>query len=255
MLRSNNLVGFGKGSAVTAAFLPSDIASLWTWIDPAVNSFQEIAGTTAATADGDRLGYLTDRSGNGRHWIAAADNTTRPVLKLSIVNGLPIIRYDASASQNLICNTSLAGLSAAEAFIVMYRPTDPQGNSFNGNWRLGSDTLADHFTYSDGNGYVGALSTARKSAGNPTPSLVAWRLIDIWSASSDYAIQIDGSAYYSTATNSYGGYTAPWLGQSVGGQYATQDIAEMCIFSEKLSTTNRTSMKQYIANKFALTIA
>lgn len=247
-----------KGDGFTtdsASFLPSDIASLWTWIDPAVNSFQAIAGTTAATADADPVGYLTDRSGNSRHWIAAADNTTRPVLKTNIINSLPVIRF-TPASLTVTYGSNMSALTAGEIFIVIKKNNDPASNA--GIWVMGTAGSQDHIPYTDGTVYCGALSTVRNNCGNPTPSLAsAFRLWDIWSASSDYAFEIDGSAFFSTATNTFGGAAAPNIGKGIigGALYAEMDVAEVCIFSAKLSAGDRTSMKSYIATKYGLTIA
>jgi hypothetical protein len=43
--------------------------------------FQNLAGTTPVAADGDVVGCIMDKSGNGNHLVASADDTTRPVYK------------------------------------------------------------------------------------------------------------------------------------------------------------------------------
>jgi len=40
--------------------------------------FQDVAASTPVTADGQSVGFVNDRSGNGFHFSAAADNATRP---------------------------------------------------------------------------------------------------------------------------------------------------------------------------------
>lgn len=242
--------------ASAGAFLPSDIASLWSWIDPAVNSFQNINGTTAATANDDPLGYLTDRSGNGRHWIAAANDTTRPLLKTNVINGEPTLYFSGFGLQSIFCNTSLAALTAAELFVVIKKNAETPSGDDAGAWHLGTDSSQDHIPYTDNNIYCGVFSTSRKSCGNPTPTLADFRLYDIWSASSDWAFEIDGSAFYSTATNTFGGQSAPILGKHSGSILClSAQVAEFLIYGEKLSAGNRTSVKSYIADKYSLTIS
>lgn len=59
------------GGATPPAFSPTDIASLLWWYDPSDLStlFQDSAGTTPVTADGDPVGRVLDKSGNGYHRI------------------------------------------------------------------------------------------------------------------------------------------------------------------------------------------
>lgn len=83
------------GSA--ADFSPLDIPGLVLWLDAsdAATLFQDSAGTTPATADGDVVGYWADKSGNGRN---ATQGTTanKPRLKLAVKNGLNVVRGDGS---------------------------------------------------------------------------------------------------------------------------------------------------------------
>lgn len=60
----------GAGLAVDVLpFTPASISGLQLWLDASDSGtlFQNSNGTTAATADGDPVGYWGDKSGNGRH--------------------------------------------------------------------------------------------------------------------------------------------------------------------------------------------
>ncbi len=81
------------GAAIAApAFTPRQLDPT-LWIEPRKGGlFQSNAGTTAATANSDVVGYLPDFSGNARHYTSVADDTTRPTLQGVGTN--PCLRFD-----------------------------------------------------------------------------------------------------------------------------------------------------------------
>lgn len=74
------------------SFSPLDL-SPFVWLKADAGTFQTDGGS-AATADTDPVGQLRDQSGNGRHVTAAGG--ARPLLKLNIQNGLPVVRFDGT---------------------------------------------------------------------------------------------------------------------------------------------------------------
>lgn len=62
--------------------------------------FQNSNGTTPATADTNPVGYNGDLSGKGYNGTQAT-NGQRPLLKLSVLNGLPVLRFTAASSMFL----------------------------------------------------------------------------------------------------------------------------------------------------------
>lgn len=102
------------GLPVTGIFKPTDLNAA-LWLEPAQGGlFQSIAGTTAASANSDVVGYLPDLSGNAKHYTAEADNTTRPALQG--VGTHPAIRFDGS--NDLLQRTESLGLLAAGAYTI-----------------------------------------------------------------------------------------------------------------------------------------
>jgi hypothetical protein len=89
------LLGLLGGSS--AAFSPLSIPGLALWLDASDAStlFQDDAGTTPATADGDVVGYWGDKSGNGKHAIQATPGN-KPVLKLATKNSRNTVRFTAA---------------------------------------------------------------------------------------------------------------------------------------------------------------
>lgn len=82
-------------STPKAAFSPASIGGLQLWLDASDAStlFQNSNGTTAASADGDPVGYWADKSGNSNHTIQA-DGTKKPLLKLNVQNTRNGVRPD-----------------------------------------------------------------------------------------------------------------------------------------------------------------
>lgn len=67
------------------ALPPDTTADVWSFIQRATGQFQELDGTVAAASDGDPLGYWTDQSGFGRHWLA--QQTVGPDTRPALLNG------------------------------------------------------------------------------------------------------------------------------------------------------------------------
>jgi len=90
------LLGVGA-SAPTTAFSPASIGGLQLWLDASDAStlFQNSNGTTAASADGDPVGYWGDKSGNTNN-TTQADGTKKPLLKLATQNSKNSVRFDGS---------------------------------------------------------------------------------------------------------------------------------------------------------------
>lgn len=79
-----------------AANIPASIANLWAWWDIATLStlYQDSAGSTPVTGDGDPIGYIADRSGNGRYVRQTGATGTRPTYTTGVQNGLAAATFD-----------------------------------------------------------------------------------------------------------------------------------------------------------------
>jgi hypothetical protein len=78
--RRNAVRGFDPLSLAPALWLRADAGTFQT------------SGGSAAVSDTDPVGEWQDQSGNGNH--AGNTLTARPLLKLNIINGLPVLRFD-----------------------------------------------------------------------------------------------------------------------------------------------------------------
>lgn len=80
-------------NVVVQLFTPSSLSpALWLEADDLATLFQNIAGSTAVSADGQTVGTWNDKSGNAFHLTAAADDTTRPTYNTS--GGLSWVTFD-----------------------------------------------------------------------------------------------------------------------------------------------------------------
>ena len=93
-----------------SAFAPTQQASLVAWFRSEVGLFTDSAGTTAAVADGDRVGRWEDQSGLGNH-LTQTTAGNRGTLKLAIKNNRNVVRF-AGGTQCL--NFTGAGLALAQ---------------------------------------------------------------------------------------------------------------------------------------------
>jgi hypothetical protein len=78
-----------------AAFTPLSISGLQLWIKADAGTWQDSVGSTPAVADADVVGAWADQSGSGNN-VTQATADKKPLLKLNIQNGLPVIRFDVT---------------------------------------------------------------------------------------------------------------------------------------------------------------
>ena len=93
---AGNASATSNGIVVTAAFSPASLfasGEQGAWYDPSdlTTMFQDRAGTTPVTADGQTVGKILDKSGRGNHAVAPSD-AARPLYKTSA--GLHWLQFD-----------------------------------------------------------------------------------------------------------------------------------------------------------------
>jgi hypothetical protein len=113
-----------------AAFSPLTIPGLALWLDASDAStlFQDDAGTTPATADGDVVGYWGDKSGNGKH-VTQTVAGQKPLLKTAVQNGRNGIKFDGS--DDVLANASFA-LTKPDTLIAAIRTGTGGGAAVDG---------------------------------------------------------------------------------------------------------------------------
>lgn len=114
-------IGIGIGipfrySTSAAAFSPSDL-SLAAWYDPSDTStlWQDTAGTSPVTADGQSVARMDDKSGNGKH-LTQTTGAACPLYKTS--GGLHWLQFDG-ADDYMFRATPAFGLTTLEVFVAL----------------------------------------------------------------------------------------------------------------------------------------
>lgn len=208
-------------------------------------------------ADDAAIATATDLSGNGNDFTQGTADS-RPTFKTNIVNGHGVARFDGTADH--LAGPDFSSLTAGEIFVIVKIDTDPPAaEAQTGLWHFGDDAVSPngHFPFTDGAIYEGFGTDTRKTVGDPTPSLAtAFRLYNVVSASGSFAAFLDGTEIFSTGTNTVAFDSAPHIGKSDASlHFLDGDIAEIILFSSPLSAGDKTLLKDYFADRYALTIA
>lgn len=154
----------GTGAFTMTTFNPS--ASLFAagekgaWFDASDLStmFQNVAGTTPVTAVGQFVGKWLDKSGNGNHAVAAADNNTRPTYQID-TEGNPNVTFtkaalslmstpsiDFTGTAKMTVCTGLNPTDQSSAGIAVSLSSSPTTNT--GTFLVGApSSTADHSIY------------------------------------------------------------------------------------------------------------
>lgn len=178
----------------------------------------------------------------GDHDATQATNTARPVRASS---GSNFYAHFDGSDDYLALPNFMTGYTAGELFMVIKATTDPN----TGGWmHLGSDTQANRYSNStDSLLYISFATTSRKTTGNPVQDLSVWHVLDVWSASNDYAVYINNDLHYSTATNTVGYPTGPFIGRNSAAVYFPGDVAEFIFYDRKLTVGERAAVYTYLA--------
>lgn len=111
--------GFGLDRTVhTSPFSPMDQSGLTAWYDPSdlATLFQDAEMTVPVTSDGDPVGAMLDKSGNGHHAIQP-ENTFRPTYDIN--SGLPYIFFDGVDDYLYVPTFDMRGTAEVTLSIAM----------------------------------------------------------------------------------------------------------------------------------------
>lgn len=257
---------FGSLSSSGSAYVTKDVdvtvtsGSVVVAYDPAdLSDIDAISGIElilepdreSAYSDGDTLTTLNDQSGNARNFTN--DNGT-PTWEEDVVNGRAVVRF--GSTESLVAGSNFAsGFTSGETFIVAKADADPAATVNAGPFiAQGQTSTGSHVPWSDGNVYDSWGSTARKTVGNPTPSLASWRYINVRSASGAWTWHLDGTQIFTTGTNTVGFSHAPRMAYTNHGSGRSWpgDVAFVLMTSAILSTDDRATIVTYIQGAFGL---
>lgn len=236
----------------THAILPQAAYSYTGILDAADILGSDLRGWYAADlqASGQQK-YWGDISGRNRN-LGIKNASITPTTSVAAQNSLNVMDFDGSDDLYLLDAPFDSGDTSGSLWMVI--KVDSEADQ--GFMKLSTDSSSDHYPFGS-TIYTAAWSTARKTVGNPTPSLTSWRIIHVHSVASDWAFWIDGTSFFSTGTNTVfipsTNTTELFIGCSSGAQRLNGQIAEIIFSNGKPSSTVREKIEGYLAHKWALT--
>lgn len=244
-------------SVTEATIQPDAISGLKGWYKADAGVFED-AGTDPAE-NNDPVQQWNDQSGNGFHFTQATLGF-RPIFKTGIVNGKPVIRWDASGVQmsyatgsNLVTSPGtiflVGSITDASADNTTFFDATADGTSPGHRAGIGK-TVDNTFMVTN---YDGNLDTATKSGTTATVSIIT-RISD----GANLSIGVNDtrtSSLTSTASGNITGLSSTiTYGVRWGIAFTACDIAEVVFYDSVLSEFNRKGVEGYLALKYGITL-
>ncbi|WP_029279422.1 Calx-beta domain-containing protein, partial [Pedobacter borealis] len=237
----------------------------WNSADNPLN----VGTTTSITSLTDKVPVVP-----ARVWTSLSGART---INPSGINFNPSIIFPGGGGNYFNTTTFLDALTAGEVFCVQFSSlpntsTTPQYPfEFGGtNPNPPTSSTVSTYTSSTNSHFTYFGSTTRQGFTYPTTSptypttvnVLNAHLLNIWSATNDWAAGIDGRVVASTLTNVVNFVTpvppaASTRGNYIGaghGSLFNGQLAEIMIFSQKLSNIDRQQVQSYLALKYGLTL-
>ena len=211
-----------------------------TWLTPGLAALNT-AGSAAAS--GDRLSQLTDRTSNGRH-VTQGTAGNQPLL--TTVSSILVARFDPTRLDvmNFATNVFNSFTGGAELFVVVKSAdTNPRGFC-----RFGSSGSEDYYTFGGGV-YSSFGSTARQSGSYGAATVTNFNVLQVRSVPGEFTIRLNGTSLFTTATNTVGWDSTPWIGKGRAGTGASWDLADLLI-TPPLSDTDRATVLSYLRTTY-----
>lgn len=260
------------GLGGTQPVLPN-ISGLQLWLDSAdaTTLYDATSGGNLVSADGATVARWQDKSGNGRHATQGTANA-RPLLKTSVFNSKNVIRFDGS--NDFLSVPTSSGLNFGTSGFSVFISLRILRNSNNTTGILSKDDYAGTNTYKgflinryDTAGGYGVETRNRVSGVGPSAN-ARWNQTNILTNTSYmFGAERDGrvcrffvnglqrsSATEASAvdlTNNVA-LTIAALNGFLPGQFANLDISEILIYNQVLTTSERTSVQNYLNEKWAI---
>lgn len=224
----------------TTAWSPASISGLTSWQRADKDVYQDSGLTTPATADGDPVGGWVDQTGNGNHLVQST-GASRPVLKLTVVNGRNAVRFDGvddyflrnvQSSDEYTIAVALKFSGTGGLYYVVKNGTGANGHEMANN--SGTFFLQNTGVAAQNDGATGtdiAIWSARRSAADGA---------DLRKDGAARAIT-NGAAPIISPT------TQMLVGAYTGGLFTyLGDMCEICIWNKKLTDAEIALVESYL---------
>lgn len=214
----------------TGGFVPSDIAGLVLWLK---------ADAITGLADGDSVVTWPDSSGNGND-MSSLDAGRRPVYKTAVLNGLPVVRFDATNDQE--SGAASASLPFTAFIVYSYRSTTSAARralTGSTNWLLGPYNNS-HQMFNGA--FMGSPPSVTQNVFVLSEALQA-------SGAADFYIN---AAFVNSNTNNNAPGTIHLAASGFTSEPLDGDVAEVIVYNTKLGSTDRQNVETYINAKWAV---
>lgn len=228
------LLGAGGPGGEAPPFSPLDLSPLlWLRADLGINSLSGIG------ADNDPVATWYDQSGNGSN-ASQATSGSRPLLKTSVVNGLPVVRYDGSDD----CLVTTLTTPAQHTVLIAYANRSGTHGGFIGEADLDSPSLLQR--------NAASWFDVQRTQIDMTRELNSYNIyahrFDYTAGA--YGVRINGVVVGSSSDTGGQRSTRAWgIGVSYGYCLAG-DIAEALLYPTILSDPDVAACEQYLAGKY-----
>lgn len=228
----------------SSSFSPPNAANLVFW-----GRASDLAG-----ADGDAIASFTDKSGNGNH--ATGTTTLRPTLKLSIVNGRSVLRFNGT-SNRLAWPNCLNGNTAGEVFIVLKATADPSSANHGLLWELGKTSAVSGAAHPFTGGQIQENFGSDVASGllSKPSTAAAFHIYSVTTQSNEMKLRWNGELFGGWDKISPGFLTAPYLGgNSPSTAFWDGDLAEILIYKSINSDADRTTIYNYLSSLYSISV-
>ena len=227
-------------------WLPTRISGLQLWLKADAGLWQDSVGGTPAVADGDVVGVWEDQSGNSND-ASQATTSKKPLLKLAIQNGKPVVRFDAN-DDALVTAAFASELTQPNTVVIALHvaPANAEKTDMAVDGITSTKRHAVHVSATDVFG-IHAGTTLESSA-----TLDAWHISSFIVNGVSSEIYTDG-AFDNSGDMGTQGLTGVMVGNfhNLTSSY-TGDIAEILIYSSALSAADRGALEAYLNARYAV---
>ena len=204
----------------------------------------------AATSDGDPMSLWEDQTANNND-VSQATLSKRPTLKLAIVNGKSVVRFDGVDDYLLSSAFAVFPAKRGTVFVVYDNNSATYGSvvgTYSGaavDWHLLGAISGTKHKWNDG-------VTVQASAAFDTGAFQLTTIIR--DGDTTVKNRVGGSLIDTfTVTDNQPSSAAMALGaNTAGAESLTGDIAELLIYDSALSDANRESVESYLTTKYAI---
>ena len=242
--------------AASSVVGPSGVTTgllLWLAADSGGHLWQESTRITPATQDGDPVGAWDDVSGAGRNALEATVGK-RPLLKLAIQNGKPVLRFDGV--DDWMATPSITFGSAYTVIMAVIAPTINKILLESGP---NTNSSAGFLLYSGSpNGQVFGGSGGPFTYGGTDLHAVGMQVLTTLATSAATADVFKNGTSQGPQTRTFGtiGAVVVNVGARSGGTLPLNgDIAEVIVYDHALTTGDRQLVERGLGTKYGVTVA